>query len=372
MHITSIRLRSFRNYPLLDFRPGSGITLIAGKNAQGKTNLLESIFLSSTGRSHRTRKDRELIRWGEREALLRIECAHTYAAHQVQMRFFPASPRQIEINGAPIARSGELMGHINSVLFAPEDLRLIKDGPQERRRFMDMELSQSAPQYFYALQRYAHTLRQRNALLRQLMKKPSLTDALDTWDEQLARAAVPVFTRRVDFADRLRTIAGLNHAHIAGAGEEMQVVYKPNPDGEGYYYDRLLSALQRDREDDIRQGVTSHGPHRDDLQISIAGRDARVYASQGQQRTAALALKLSEITLLHQTTGEWPVLLLDDVMSELDERRRNALLEFIGGVQTFITAASPDFLLPAGVDRCEVSDGTLHFQDAPVSVQNPG
>lgn len=359
MRITGIRLQSFRNYEQLSFSPPPGISLVTGKNAQGKTNLLESIFLCSTGRSHRTRRDRELIRWGSKEAQVRVETAHEYAGHKVHLRLFATAPRQVHVNDAPIARSGEMLGHVNSVLFAPEDLRLIKDGPAERRRFMDMELSQSSPQYFYDLQRYARALRQRNALLRQIYKKPELRKMLDTWDVQLAQAAVPVYERRVKFTDELRIIAGLNHQHIAGNSEELVVQYKPNPDCDGDYQNALLAQLAQSREDDIRQGMTTHGPHRDDLTILVAGRDARTYASQGQQRTAALSLKLSEITLLRKQTGEWPVLLLDDVMSELDHRRRDALLEFISEVQTFITAASPDLPLLKGAMRFEVEEGML-------------
>jgi DNA replication and repair protein RecF len=360
MKLTSLRLINFRNYRAQSIAPCGGVTLFFGDNAQGKTNLLEAIALMSTGRSHRTRSDRDLILWGEKQADVRVRCAHAYAEHEVRMQLFPAARRQVLVNSAPITRTGELLGHVNAVLFAPEDLRLIKDGPQERRRFIDMELSQGAPGYYYALQRYNRILKQRNALLRSIPANPSQKHLLSTWDEQLCAVAPQIQAQRAAFVERLSALAAERHSDIASNAEELAVEYRPNPDPDAPAdVPTLIAALERAQGDDIRRGSTSVGPHRDDLLIRIQSRDSRLYASQGQQRTAALALKLSELQLLREQTGECPILLLDDVMSELDAKRQRALLDHMRGVQTFVTAAVDSVALPAADHVYNVRGGEI-------------
>ena len=354
---------NYRNYETLSVEPSEGVTLLLGDNAQGKTNLLEAVALLSTGRSHRTRSDKDMILWGKEGALLRADIAHQYAVHQVQMELFPAAKRKVMVGGAPIERTGELLGHLNAVLFAPEDLRLVKEGPQERRRFLDMELSQAVPGYYYTLQKYARILKQRNALLRAIAGRPSLRQTLDAWDEQLCATAPELRRRREALCERLRQVAGEKHRDITSGGEELSVIYKPSPDAEGSIEEKLAAALFAAREDDIRRGMTSVGPHRDDLLLRIDGKDSRVYASQGQQRTAALSLKLSELQLMKEQTNEWPVLLLDDVMSELDSRRRDALIEHMQGVQTLITAAVDGAPLPNGAKVFRVEGGTVRGEE---------
>lgn len=361
MKITRLRALQYRNYPSLLIEPTEGVTLLLGDNAQGKTNLLEAIALMSTGRSHRTRSDRDLVRIGQEEAAVRVHVEHKSAAHEIEMRLYASASahRKVLINGAPISRTGELLGYLNAVLFTPEDLRLVKEGPQERRRFLDMELSQAIPGYYYALQRYLRILKQRNALLKRIAIREGLRETLDTWDEQLCAVAPEIHRRRADFCERLRVVAGERHRDIAAGGEELEVSYLPSPGGEGDFARAMLEALHAAREDDIRRGITSVGPHRDDLLLRIQGRDSRLYASQGQQRTAALSLKLSELQLMQEQTGEWPLLLLDDVMSELDARRRDALLGHMQGVQTFITAAVDGAPLPVGARVYRVREGRI-------------
>lgn len=360
MRILRIGLWNFRNYETLNMDLPQGITLITGRNAQGKTNLLESISLCSTGRSHRTRKDRDLIRWGSKSAQVLVEAQHRYAKHSVKMTMHTSSPREVEVNAAKISRIGEMMGHINSVLFAPEDLKLIKDGPQERRRFLDMAISQASPTYFYALQRYQRILQQRNVLLRQIAIGQSKPESLDLWDEQLAKQAEFIHESRWTYVQSISGTIAEIHQDIAGSQEKMDIRYRPSPDVQGDTYGQaLIQALHSARGDELRQGITLSGPHRDELIPSIHGRDARFAASQGQQRTAALSMKLSQVLILQQQTEEWPVLLLDDVMSELDPYRRDALLHWIGEAQTLITAAQQNMSLPMKVREYTVQAGEV-------------
>jgi DNA replication and repair protein RecF len=249
--------------------------------------------------------------------------------------------KQVIINSKPAARIGELMGHINCVMFSPEDLDLIKDGPAMRRRFMDMQLSQLRPSYFYALQKYVSTLNQRNALLRSMAAPGSGSKPLgqlEAWDEQLAREGSVLIEHRRWFAQRIKEEAGSNYAHISGAMDEIfDAEYVGALTGDEKPYEGLLEGFLKSRKEDMRRCATQFGPHRDDLHLTIKGRDMKNFASQGQMRTAALALRLSQLKLMQTETGEAPVLLLDDVMSELDPKRRALLLKRIQGVQTFVT-----------------------------------
>ncbi len=360
MILSSLRLWQYRNYESLLLELSDGVTVFLGDNAQGKTNLLEAIALLSTGRSHRTRSDKDMVLWGRQEAALRAQVKHRYAQHDIDVRLYPSARRKVSVNGAEISRTGELLGHLNAVLFAPEDLRLIKEGPQERRRFVDIELSQAEPGYYYALQRYNRVLKQRNALLRSVARQPGLAHMLDVWDEQLCACAPELLVRREAFAARLAALAREMHLDLSSGTEDLSVSYRPGVDvGEEDIAEAMLRQLGGARADDIRRGSTSVGPHRDDFPIKIQNRDSRLFASQGQQRTAALALKLSELLLLQEQTGECPVLLLDDVMSELDVRRRDALITHMKGVQTFITAAVDGTPLGSSAKIYRVAGGAL-------------
>ena len=295
--------------------------------AQGKTNLLEAIYLCCTGRSHRTRQDRELVRWGADFCRVCVEAERRDGTHEVDIAIPLAGRRKIRVNGSEIARSGELMGHVTGVLFSPEDLRLIKDGPGERRRFMDIALSQIRPSYYYALQRYARALKQRNELLR-----TGRLETLDSWDEQLCREGARIMAARADYIERLNEAAARTHGDIARERERLSIAYAPNvADGD------LRGALLRTRETDARRMTTSAGVHRDDVRFCVDGRELRLFGSQGQQRTAALSLRLAELDVVRAESGEAPVLLLDDVMSELDPERRRRLLAHLEGIQTIVT-----------------------------------
>jgi len=340
--IKSIQLKNFRNYAEAAFAPCQGVTVFYGPNGVGKTNLLEAIHLCALGRSHRLSQDKELIRKGENAALCQVDCTRTDGDHRVAVKLTPSLSRkkQIAINGKPAGRIGEMMGHVTCVMFAPEDLQLVKEGPAIRRRFLDMQISQAQPAYFYDLQRYMQALNQRNNLLRQMKGNPNAPEKamLPVWEEQLARTGLAIVKRRRRFMNEMAPMAQQKYAAISGRpGEIFEARYRGCVGEEKETLEHLMNGYDHLREEDIRRGATTFGPHRDDLILTLSGRDMKTFASQGQIRTAALALKLSELALLSQWSGETPALLLDDVMSELDGHRRALLLEHIAGVQTFVT-----------------------------------
>lgn len=360
MVIRDLRLCAFRNYADVSLALPEGVTVLHGDNAQGKTNLIEAVHLCCVGRSHRTGKDVELIRWGDKAARVSLSIRRREGSETVDVRIDADTSRhkQIRINDTPLARIGELMGHVNAVLFSPEDLRIVKDGPEGRRRFLDMEISQLQPAYFYALQRYHRARHQRNGLLRHLLLSPSrsLRDTLCAWDEQLVEAGAQVIERRIAYVGSLGGIARDIHASLSGGRETLTLSYQ----GRAHDRDSLAALVDQSREDDLRRGMTSAGPHRDDIRIQLDGHDAKAYASQGQQRTIALAMKLAEIDVMREMTGEAPVLLLDDVMSELDVGRRRELTARMRGIQTLITCTHLSDLGGAPYDAAyRIENGTL-------------
>ena len=349
MQITRIQLKDFRNYAALELEPCAGVTVLVGDNAQGKTNALEAVYLTCTGRSHRTRQDRELVRWGAPFASVKVEARRRDGGHDVEIVIPEAGRRRLKIAGQEVSRSGELMGHVTGVLFAPEDLRTVKDGPAERRRFVDMALSQLRPGYYYALQRYMRALRQRNEALKAAQFDGRVLGTLDAWDEQLAAACVEVMQHRRQYIGRLSAAAARTHEHIALGRERLEIVYRPSveePDA-----DIALRDLAAARETDLKRQTTSVGAHRDDIQLLVGDRDVRAFGSQGQQRTAALAMRLSELDVMTEELGEPPVLMLDDVMSELDPSRRRQLLSHLSGIQTLVTCTDLDDLAGAEVGQ---------------------
>lgn len=327
----------FRNYERAELFLEPGVTVLYGENAQGKTNLLEAVYLCCLGRSHRTSKDAELVRWGSLQAQVVTATQSAEGAQEVWVRLCPGGVKKkdIRINQTPVQRIGELMGHINAVMFSPEDLRLVKDGPDGRRRFLDMTLSQQQPAYFYALQRYHRALSQRNELLRKLAGSPTgaLSATLEEWDALLVETGAQVIQRRAAYLERLAAVARQTHAMLSGGKETLTLRYTGRAQNEA----ALRQLLRAARNEDLRRMTTTVGPHRDDFLLQLDGHDARTYGSQGQQRTAALSIKLAEIEVMRDALKKKPILLLDDVMSELDVNRRNMLLSAIGNVQTLIT-----------------------------------
>lgn len=340
MRVKTLSLQNFRNYERQEIAPHPGVTVFVGPNAQGKTNILEALHLCCVGRSHRTARDEELIRWGAPSAQVKVETEQADGTHDVAVTLVREKRRQrkiVRIGARQAERIGEMMGHVRAVLFSPEDLQIVKGGPGERRRFLDMELSQLDPAYFYALQRAARALAQRNALLREIAARPSLMPTLDMWDEQLAQSGAQIARARRAAVEKLEKSAREAHASLTDGKETLSLRYISQIAGEEDVEQALRERLYAAREDDARRLLTSVGVHRDDLGVAIDGKDARTFASQGQQRSAVLSLKLAQLEMTERESGEAPVLMLDDVMSELDPERRRQLIERIDRVQTLVT-----------------------------------
>lgn len=346
MILEELTLRHFRNYAGQDISFLPGVNILLGENAQGKTNVVEAIHCLAVGKSHRTNRDSDLVAWGQDEASIRARVNSKYATRRELRVDYQKGGKRAFVNGVPQAKMSDFVGHFQIVLFAPEDLQLVKGAPALRRRFLDMELAQTQPTYLYHLTRYARAVQQRNALLR---TPQSVDDTmLDTLDEQLVGHGVEVYARRAHFVERLRGYAQSVHAAISDGREMLDIQYACSlPLNEEQWRDRAAiavvfqSELEKKRASDVRQGHTSVGPHRDDLSLLIGGQPVQSFASQGQQRTIALSLRLAEIDFIYEEVGEYPVLLLDDVLSELDDtRQKNLVLSMSQKVQTVLTTTS--------------------------------
>lgn len=337
MHIESVQLKNFRNYQDLTLDLDKGTNIFYGDNAQGKTNILESVYLCGTTKSHKGSKDKEIIRFGEEEAHIRMHVAKDGITYKIDMHLRKNKAKGVAINGLPIKKARELFGIVNLVFFSPEDLNIIKNGPAERRRFLDSELCQLDKIYLSDLTTYNKILNQRNKLLKDMVYRPDLKDTLPVWDMQLVETGRKIIRRRKQFVDELNEIVHDIHYRISGEKEDLLLQYEPSI--EDIFFEDELSRV---KERDMRQCMTSVGPHRDDLLFSIGEVDIRKFGSQGQQRTSALSLKLSEIELVKRSIHDTPVLLLDDVLSELDSNRQNYLLNSIHDTQTLITCTGLD------------------------------
>ncbi|MCL2570271.1 MAG: DNA replication/repair protein RecF [Firmicutes bacterium] len=338
MWIRELRVKDFRNHKNTKIVLDNGVNVFVGKNAQGKTNLLEAIFLTCVGRGWRTRNDREMINFDADTAVVKAVAQKSYGDVNVEILLSRTSKKAIKINSIPVQKMGELMGQINCVFFSPDELRLIKDAPADRRRFLDISLSQLDKNYFYSLLRYNKILAQRNSLLKSTTE--DIERGLDIWDNELVKEGAKIIYKRIDFLQQIRPSVEGVHSFLTNKSESIEIVYESNLKLDGCQEDIekcFLEALMIAREKDMRQRTTTIGPHRDDICISINGKDVRQFASQGQQRTVALSIKLAEVRVFKEQTGEMPVLLLDDVLSELDESRQERLLEAIKGVQAVIT-----------------------------------
>jgi DNA replication and repair protein RecF len=337
MIIKSIELQNFRNYEDLNISFDEGTNIFYGDNAQGKTNILEAVYLSGTTKSHKCSKDKEMIRFGEQEAHIRTVVVKKDKEYQIDMHLKNNRSKGIAINKVPIKKASELFGILNMVFFSPEDLNIIKNGPAERRRFLDSELCQLDKIYLSDLTTYNKILNQRNKLLKDMVYRPDLKDTLSVWDMQLVETGRKIIRRRKQFVDELNEIVHDIHYRISGEKEDLLLQYEPSIE-DIFFEDELFRVKERD----MRQCMTSVGPHRDDLFFSIGEVDIRKFGSQGQQRTSALSLKLSEIELVKRSIHDTPVLLLDDVLSELDSNRQNYLLNSIHDTQTLITCTGLD------------------------------
>lgn len=339
MIVESVELKDYRNYEFLDMKFNEHVNIIYGDNAQGKTNILESLYLCSTSKSHRGSKDKEIIRFGHDESHIKLNVLKHDIRYRIDMHLKKNKTKGIAVNGIPIKKAVELFGIINIIFFSPEDLNIIKNGPSERRRFIDMELSQLDKIYLSNLVNYNKVLNQRNKLLKDIAFSPSeqLMQTLDIWDMQLVKYGSLIIKGRQSFIERINSIIRNIHSKLTGETENLEVKYVPNT-----CIEDLEREIINSRDKDIRYKSTSIGPHKDDLVFFINGNDVRKYGSQGQQRTAALSLKLSEIELVKTIIKDTPVLLLDDVLSELDSNRQNFLINSIGDIQTIVTCTGLD------------------------------
>lgn len=337
MTIKSIELKNFRNYEDLNISFDDATNILFGDNAQGKTNILESAYVSATTKSHKGSRDREMIRFGCEEAHIRTVVNKGDQDYQINIHLKKNRSKGIAIGQLPIKKASELFGILNIVFFSPEDLNIIKEGPVQRRRFIDLELCQLDKIYLSDLSSYQRILGQRNALLKDLAFRPELAGTLPIWDEQLVNFGKRLIRRRRAFLEELGHLVEEIHGSLSGKRELLTLSYEPSVSDE-CFADELFRSLERDK----KLCQTSVGPHRDDISFLIGDVDIRKYGSQGQQRTAALSLKLSEIELVTRTIGDTPVLLLDDVLSELDANRQNYLLNSIHDIQTIITCTGLD------------------------------
>lgn len=340
MEVISLELQNYRNYETMSVTFQKGINILYGDNAQGKTNILEAIYLCSTTKSHRGSKDKELIRFGQEEAHIRLSLEKKGTNHRIDMHLKKNKTKGAAIDKMPIRRSSELLGMLHAVFFSPEDLRIIKNGPQERRRFVDIVLCSMDKSYLYILDQYQKILNQRNHLLKQIIFRSDFAETLDIWDEQMVTYGIEIIKKRQYFIETINQIICEIHNSLTGGKEKLSLVYEPSVKIEDY----RQTVLAR-RQKDLKNCSTAIGPHRDDINFLVNGIDIRKFGSQGQQRTAALSLKLSEIRIVENVIQDKPILLLDDVLSELDDQRKKYLLDNIKNIQTIITCTGVEEFL---------------------------
>lgn len=357
MIIKSLELADFRNYDSLHIDFSSGTNILYGDNAQGKTNILEAIYLSATTKSHKGSKDKDIVNFHKEESHIRTYLEKDGVEIRVDMHLRKSKSKGIAIDGQKIRKAAELLGLLNVVFFSPEDLSIIKNGPAERRRFVDMELCQLDQFYLYNLNHYNKIVNQRNRLLKDMYFNPSLRDTLNIWDSQLISFGSKIIERRKLFVEQLNEIIFDIHKKLSGGKEDLTIHYEPDVLIEDY--EKTL-AVNQERDVKLKQTVT--GPHRDDFSFIVGDIDIRKFGSQGQQRTAALSLKLSEIELVRKMTKDNPVLLLDDVLSELDSSRQNYLLSTIGDIQTIVTCTGLDEFVN---NRFEI-DRVFHIENGKI------
>lgn len=341
MHIKSLTLQNFRSYKNKKFEFSDKVNLLVGKNAQGKTNVLEAIFFLVLGKSFRTSKEKEVILWNKNNGKIEGDFEKKYRETNVEMFFSDSHKKMIKIDGIGIRRIGELLGNVNAVFFSPNELKLVKESPEERRRFMNVILSQTNKRYFYELERYEKVLANRNKLLKESKDIVSLKETIDIWDKALSDLAQKIYEERKKLIDEISPYAKKAHEFLTSGKEKIELVYKSSFEGEEYSK-KMMKSLSKNIEKDFKLGYTSIGVHRDEIDFYLNGVEVKNYGSQGQQRTVALSLKLAELEIIKNRTGEEPILLLDDVFSELDSERRKKLIKFTSKAQTIITCTEFD------------------------------
>ncbi len=339
MYIKNLKLINFRNYNNLEVEFNPKVNIFVGDNAQGKTNILEAIYMAGTGRSFRANKDKDIIKFNKDKAYIKIEGEKRYTSITVELKLEDKKKKLVKVNGLTLTKASDILNNVFVVVFSPEDLKLVKEGPSERRKFIDTEISNIKPSYYFNLAQYNKVLFQRNNLLKKIHNYNKYKSTLEIWDEKLVEHGTYLIKERIKFINRLGTLSRLTHRKITENNENLEIKYlnsfllEKNED----IGDKFLLYLKKNIDIDLSRGITTTGPHRDDLGIYINGIDTRSYGSQGQQRTSALSLKLAEIELIKAETLEYPILLLDDVMSELDINRQKYLIQSLKDLQILIT-----------------------------------
>ena len=331
MWIKKIKIKNFRNYESEEINLEKNINIFYGQNAQGKTNIIESIFLCSLVKSFRAKKDKEMIKLNEQNAVVEVEYEKSDRDGKIKIEI--GNKKNIYLNGIKIKKLSELLGNLNIVIFTPDDINILKGGPQNRRRFLDIMISQLRPNYMHILNLYIKTMEQRNNYLRQIKEEHKDENLLEIWDEKLAEYAIKIYEYRKEFIEKIIKKLDIIHKNITNGEEQIELEYVTECDSKEKY----LKLLKERRKLDIIKGFTTKGVHRDDFMIYINKKDIKIFGSQGQNRTAMLSLKLAELQVIYDEIGEYPILLLDDFMSELDKTRRKNFLENIEGTQVIIT-----------------------------------
>ena len=351
MFIKRLQMLNYRNYNVLDINLGPHVNFFMGDNAQGKTNILEGIYYCAFARSHRTSKDRELINWNADNALLSVSVGKERLDKRIDISILKDGKKAIQINKIKIKKIGELFGNFNVVMFSPEDLKIIKDSPGVRRKFIDMELCQLNPKYYYNLVQYNKVLNERNSILR---NRNINKDILDVYDMQLVEFGYNIIMERLEYIKKLNKYSDKIHSDITSGKEKIEFKYTSTIKDLENIKENFYSLLEKNRVRDSERGITTVGPHRDDFIVLINGIDTKSYGSQGQQRTAVLTIKFSSLKIIKELTGEHPVLLLDDVLSELDFSRKRYILSTIGDIQTIITCTGIEDLYEYLDDKSKV------------------
>ena len=334
MFIKRLQMLNYRNYNALDIELCPNVNVFMGDNAQGKTNILEAIYYCAFAKSHRTSKDKELINWNGEHAFISVDVGRERLDKRIDISILKDGKKSIRINKIKIKKIGELFGNFNVVMFSPEDLRIIKDSPGVRRKFIDMELCQLNPKYYYNLVQYNKVLNERNILLR---NRNTSSEMLEIYDMQLVEFGYNIIRNRIKYIESLNKYAEKIHSDITSGKEKINFKYISTIKDLENIKENFYTLLKKNRSKDCDRGITSIGPHRDDFFVYINDIDTKSYGSQGQQRTAVLTMKFSSLEIIKELTGEFPVLLLDDVLSELDFNRKKYILSTIGQIQTVIT-----------------------------------
>lgn len=356
MKVKKIELLNYRNYLSNTIEFGDGLNVIEGHNAQGKTNLVEAVYFCAVGKSFRVAREKEVINWNKDTAKIKVTIEKEIGQKIIEIYFSKNQKKTIKIDGIPIKKIGELMGELTAVFFAPDELKLIKDSPEDRRRFMDVSLSQTYKDYFYTLSKYNKLLLSRNKCLKNYTSIESLTPMLNVYDLQIADLMIKIKKYRQKFIEKLLPYAKMVHEYITAKQETINLEYVGILENST---EEVLNNLKNNYDKDIKLGYTTYGVHRDDIKVTVNGVDVRAYGSQGQQRTCALSMKLAELEIIKQDTSKVPILLLDDVLSELDDDRKARLLKFCTKAQTLLTCTEFKFDVPC--KRIVVNNGSVNF-----------